>query len=159
MKKGLYIGRFQPFHLGHLSAIKQALKQADSLYIGIGSSQYSKEPENPYTGKERMEMIEAALKEHGLEEDCEVFLVPDIHDDDKWAEHVRGIVPEFEAVFLGNEDLVKQLFEEDGTPIVMVDHELDISATDIRKEMEKGDSWKKQVSKSVADYLERLGHR
>ena len=35
---GFLIGRFQPFHLGHLEAIKFALSKAEHLHIGIGSS-------------------------------------------------------------------------------------------------------------------------
>ncbi|HDM88409.1 MAG TPA: nicotinamide-nucleotide adenylyltransferase, partial [Candidatus Bathyarchaeota archaeon] len=41
MRRGLFIGRFQPPHLGHLHAIKQALEECDELIIVIGSSQYS----------------------------------------------------------------------------------------------------------------------
>ena len=35
---GLLIGRFQPFHLGHLEAVNFALSKVEQLYIGIGSS-------------------------------------------------------------------------------------------------------------------------
>ena len=38
---GLYVGRFQPFHLGHLEAIKHILKKVDTVIIAIGSAQYS----------------------------------------------------------------------------------------------------------------------
>ena len=69
---GLCIGRFQPFHLGHLSAIKQALKKVDKLYIGIGSSQYDHEEYNPFTAEERREMIQRALEENGLSDRCEI---------------------------------------------------------------------------------------
>ena len=63
MKTGFYTGRFQPFHIGHLSAIKQALDTVDFLYIGIGSSQYSHEKYHPFTIDERVEMIQKALEE------------------------------------------------------------------------------------------------
>ncbi|ABK78173.1 hypothetical protein CENSYa_1551 [Cenarchaeum symbiosum A] len=35
---GLLIGRFQPFHLGHLAAVRFALSRADRVWLGIGSS-------------------------------------------------------------------------------------------------------------------------
>ena len=57
-KRGLFLGRFQPFHLGHLDVIKQALKMVDELVIVIGSAQYSHTFENPFTDSEREEMIE-----------------------------------------------------------------------------------------------------
>ena len=59
MKKALFIGRFQPFHQGHLDAIKQISE--DEIIIGIGSSQYSKTDDNPYSFEERQKMIEKTL--------------------------------------------------------------------------------------------------
>ena len=61
--RGLYVGRFQPFHLGHLDAIKYALKQADELVIVIGSAQYSHNANNPFTAGERLIMVRQALFE------------------------------------------------------------------------------------------------
>ena len=43
---GFLIGRFQPFHLGHLEAVKFALSNVNHLYIGIGSSNKSNELRN-----------------------------------------------------------------------------------------------------------------
>jgi nicotinamide-nucleotide adenylyltransferase len=41
LRRGLLIGRFQPFHIGHLKAIEQATSENDEVIIGIGSAQYS----------------------------------------------------------------------------------------------------------------------
>lgn len=153
-KAGLLNGRFQPFHLGHLSAIKQALKQVHRLYIGIGSSQFDHRPENPFSAKERAYMIRLALEENSLESKCEIFEVPDIHDDDKWTAHVRSIVPPFDMVFIGNQGLVMKLFEKEGlSPVVEVKHEVNISATEIRKAINEDREWKKYLSPSVTEYL------
>src|SRR3970282_1906733 len=46
---GLLIGRFQPFHLGHIEALRFALSQVDNLWIGIGSSNKPTEKNNPFT--------------------------------------------------------------------------------------------------------------
>ena len=40
-KRGLFVGRFQPFHLGHLDMVKYALTEVDELIIVIGSAQDS----------------------------------------------------------------------------------------------------------------------
>ena len=157
MKTGLYTGRFQPFHLGHLSAVKQALKQVNRLYIAIGSSQYDHEENNPFTAKERAEMIRLALVEAGLQDKCEIFLVPDIHDDDQWVTHVRKMVPPFEMVFVGNNGLVKELFEKEEKSLVLnVDHEVNISATKIRCAILRGLDWERHVSEKVAAYLKKI---
>ena len=49
---GLLIGRFQPFHFGHLEAIRFGLSKVDKLFIGIGSSNKSHQERNPFTADE-----------------------------------------------------------------------------------------------------------
>ncbi len=155
-KTGLYIGRFQPFHLGHLSAIKQALKQVDFLIIGIGSAQYSGTPKNPYTAKERKAMIRAALKEANISEDkCQITPIPDIHHNAAWPAHVRKLAPPFEVVFVGDAGLVKELFETyDTVPVKTVIVEKNIRATQIRKKMRTSQDWQKDVPTAVKNLLE-----
>jgi len=58
---GLFIGRFQPFHLGHLDAIRFGLSKVENLWIGIGSSNKSNEKRNPFTADERKDMILSSL--------------------------------------------------------------------------------------------------
>lgn len=155
---GLYTGRFQPFHLGHLSAVKQALKQVDKLIIAIGSSQYDHEENNPFTAQERAEMIRLTLEENGLLGKCEIFEVPDIHNDDEWTAHVRKIVPDFKTVFVGDNGLIKELFEKfDTTEVVEVEHEVKISATKIRCAMNRGLDWEQHLSPHVAEYIRKIG--
>ena len=67
MKRGVYVGRFQPLHNGHLTDIKAASKEVDELAIGIGSSQEDHTAQNPFTTTERMEMISLTLKKEGIE--------------------------------------------------------------------------------------------
>jgi len=50
---GLLIGRFQPFHLGHLEALKFASSKVDNLWLGLGSSNKSIEKSNPFSAEER----------------------------------------------------------------------------------------------------------
>jgi len=63
ISRGLYVGRFQPFHLGHLHAIKYVLSQVDEVIIVIGSAQYSHRLDNPFTAGERVTMVRRALDE------------------------------------------------------------------------------------------------
>ena len=66
-KRALFIGRFQPFHKGHLEAVKMILKENDEIIIAVGSAQYSHKLENPFTAGERITMIRKALEEEKVE--------------------------------------------------------------------------------------------
>jgi len=158
MKKGLYIGRFQPFHLGHLSIVKRALKEVDFLYIGIGSSQFSHEPENPFTAKEREEMIKRALITNNIKEDkFEIIKIPDIDDFPAWPAHVRSITPSFDILFLGNTGVVKELFEKhDSVEIKVMKHTIKTCSTDIREKMERNENWREFLDESTVGYLEEI---
>ena len=74
MKRGLFIGRFQPFHLGHLQDIKDALKEVDELLIGIGSSNEERTKENPFTVNERVKMADSVLLKNGI---SKYFIFPE----------------------------------------------------------------------------------
>ncbi len=58
---GLLIGRFQPFHLGHLDAVMFGLSKVENLWIGIGSSNKHNERRNPFSVDERREMIISSI--------------------------------------------------------------------------------------------------
>mgnify|MGYP001262099234 CR=1 FL=1 len=47
----LFIGRFQPFHKGHLSALRWIAAKSSKVIVAIGSAQKSFEPDNPFTEK------------------------------------------------------------------------------------------------------------
>jgi len=59
---GAIVGRFQPFHNGHLQLIQAILSEVKFLKIGIGSSQYSHTMYNPFSYDERKEFIIQSLR-------------------------------------------------------------------------------------------------
>jgi len=58
----VFIGRFQPFHLGHLQNVKKALDNSSKIIINIGSSFNAPNMKNPFSFEQRREMILADLK-------------------------------------------------------------------------------------------------
>jgi nicotinamide-nucleotide adenylyltransferase len=118
VKRGLYVGRFQPFHLGHLGAIKAAIKEVDELVIVIGSAQYSHKLNNPFTAGERLTMIRHALEEAGVDyRRVWIVPVPDVHLHMLWVSALEGYTPKFNMVF-SNEPLTRRLFKEAGYSVV-----------------------------------------
>jgi bifunctional NMN adenylyltransferase/nudix hydrolase len=60
----IYIGRFQPFHLGHLETVKLALEKAEQLIIILGSHMVAPNIKNPWSSQEREQQIRSALASH-----------------------------------------------------------------------------------------------
>lgn len=128
--QALFIGRFQPFHSGHLDAIKQI--KTDKVIVGVGSSQYSSTADNPFSFEEREKMIENILT--GLGINYKIVAVPDIHDAKNWVAHVEKIVGNFDVVYTGN-SVVEQLFKEKGYIVKKLKINIKISGTELRNKM------------------------
>lgn len=158
MRRGLFVGRFQPPHLGHIHAIKTALSECDELVIVIGSAQYSHTLENPFTAGERVEMLRRALAEERIDL-SRVYLipVPDVGEHSLWVSKVESFCPKFQVVYTNN-PLVKRLFEEEGyevKPINLYQRNLEMGRK-IRELMLGGGGWEDLVPRSVAEYIEQI---
>jgi len=158
VKRGLLVGRFQPFHLGHLNAIKDVLKEVEELVIVIGSAQYSHRFNDPFTAGERLVMIRRALEEAKIDYSrVWVVPVPDVHLHMMWVSAVEGYTPPFDVVY-SNEPLTRRLFMEAGYKVKAIRfHERKLySSTEIRERMLKDESWEKLVPKSVAAFIKEI---
>jgi len=156
MKRGLIVGRFQPFHIGHHRAIKKILAKVDELIIVIGSAKQSHEQKNPFTAGERIEMISEALRAGGLYKKCYIIPVEDVQENSIWTTKIITYCPKFDVVFTNN-PLVKQLFEGVKFKVEkMVSDEKDIDGVKIREMMLNGNEWKKLIPKPTVLYLEKM---
>ncbi len=158
MKRGVFVGRFQPFHKGHLGAIKKIVDKVDELVVIVGSSQYSHRLDNPFTAGERITMIRKALEEEGIQlSKVWIIPVPDVHQHMLWVSQMVGYCPKFDVVY-ANEPLTCRLFLEAGfnveqVPLMKRDVYL---ATEIRKRMLAGGDWEKLVPSSVAKFIKEI---
>ena len=154
MSKALFIGRFQPFHIAHLEDIKMILRQFDSVIIGIGSSQYSNTKDNPFTYKQRKRMIDETLKDESIS-DYEIKEIPDIHDDERWVEHVISITGKVDKIFTGN-DWTEGLFKKAGYDVFKIELIPDISSTIIRENILEGQEWEHLLPEKVVEIIKEI---
>ncbi len=146
MKKALFVGRFQPFHTGHLKVIRWILKKYDKIIIVIGSSQKSNTDKNPFTVEERKKMINKSLKAENIKK-YEIIEIPDVYDDKTWVNNILKKV-KFDAVFTRN-PWTKRCFDKFKIPVK--EHPMfgNISGSKVRKMILGGKEWEKFVPQEV----------
>ena len=87
------IGRFQPFHNGHHSVLKHALRLAEKVIVLTGSAGQPRTVRNPFNAGERAVMIRAAAGE-----DAQRLLIKPLRDhlysETLWVSDVQRLVAE-----------------------------------------------------------------
>lgn len=131
-KRAIFIGRWSPFHNGHMAIMEEKIRQGVPLLVMIRDTPY-----DLYPPQVRKRMIEAAMRKRKV--DCKCLIIDDIES----INYGREVGYEVNAVKVREE--VKK-----------------ISATEIRAKIQRGDkSWKEWVppgaDKVLLDYLKENG--
>ncbi len=175
-KYGLFIGRFQPFHLGHLKDVKKALKTVDFLIIIIGSSQHKREERNPLSAAERKKIIMHALNAEKIPKTkYSIFTVNDFGNHYLWINNLlktcknvmdicNSRVKKVKStknntlIFCGTEasgHFTAKLLSKKGYNIVKLKLLRGISGTKIRKLIREEKRWQHLVPDSVVRKISR----
>ncbi|HEY6529921.1 MAG TPA: bifunctional nicotinamide-nucleotide adenylyltransferase/Nudix hydroxylase [Cellvibrionaceae bacterium] len=88
----IFIGRFQPFHSGHLKVVQEGLKQAEKLIVLIGSAWQPRNTRNPWSHQEREDMLRACLSDA---DNARIHCLPlmDVpYNDELWVRNVQSTV-------------------------------------------------------------------
>ena len=152
------MGRFQPFHLGHLNLVRQILEECDEVIIAITSSQFNYLEKDPFTAGERIEMIRDSLMESGLDMSrCFIVAIENQFNVATWASYLKAALPHFDKVYSGN-DYVKMLLADSEINVVtpkFLDR-LQYNATHIRSMIISGDNWQSLVPPAVVKFLQKI---
>ncbi|MBN1155983.1 nicotinamide-nucleotide adenylyltransferase [Candidatus Woesearchaeota archaeon] len=154
MTTALFIGRFQPLHKGHLRIIRKAAKENKKVIIVIGSAQYSGTRDNPFSAKQRKEMIIETLKGEKIK-NYKIILIKDIHCDGSWVSHVINHTGNFDKVYAAESKKTNELFKKAGYKVISTKRLYGISSTKIRKRMRDGKDWERSVPEAVREYLKK----
>jgi len=156
--RALIIGRFQPFHKGHLELTKNILKECDELVIAIASAQFNYIEKDPFTAGERIWMIHEALKEGKIDlAKCYIAAVVNDENNAKWINHLKSFLPPFDVAYTGNA-YVAMLMKDSGIKVRDVKfHDREkYNATSIRQLMLEGKNWQELVPRSVAQIIKKI---
>ena len=163
-KTCLLVGRFQPFHIGHFKMIKKALNFAETVLVLIGSANEPETERNPFSYKEREEMIAHCFKNGRLI----VKPIRDIKvgDNSIWGEFVleetKKILGDYPSLYLSGQEKVRESWfyglaqakELDEISIHKTD---DICASDLRRKLiECSDLDIKTESTKYLECLEKI---
>jgi len=156
--RGLMMGRFQPFHLGHLDLVKQILSECDEVVIAITSSQFNYLEKDPFTASERIEMIYQALKEDGVDlSRCFIIPIENQFNIATWTSYLKSTLPQFDKVYSGNE-YVSMLLADTGIQVIkpkFLERER-YNATRIRNLMIEDQNWQSFVPPIVANVIKKI---
>ena len=160
-RRGLMLGRFQPFHKGHLALTKQILSECDELVIIIGSAQFNFIDKDPFSAGERVLMIHEALEEAGIDlSRCYIIPVANDENNSRWLAYLRSMVPPFDVLYSGN-DFVKYLARSQDSNIEIREPVFaevkEYNGTNIRHLMQDGKPWEHLVPPAVAKVIQQVG--
>lgn len=158
MARALFVGRFQPFHFGHLYAIETILGEVEELMIIVGSAQMSHEPDNPFTAGERIEMIREALTEANIDRKRYMLIpIADAPSHRTWVSYVESQTPRFDIVY-SNQALTRRLLIEAGYNVkeIPLHKRSKYEATEIRRRILKGEDWSELVPSPVYKIVQEI---
>ena len=156
--RGLMMGRFQPFHLGHLELVKQILNECDEVIIALTGSQFNYIEKDPFTSGERIGMIHQTLKENNIDlAKCYIIAIENQFNVATWASYLKSSLPHFDKVYSGN-DYVVMLLADSGITVVSPKF-LDrgqYNATKIRKMIASDEEWENLVPAPVSEIIKKI---
>jgi len=139
MKSGIFIGRFQPVHQGHIHALGIAASQVDKLFILVGSANQCRSIKNPWTFQERSQMLRTKLHAAGIR-NYEVIPLNDYrYSNTQWMSDVRATVEHYE---MGTPTLFGHMKEGNNYltwfpdwKFKSIEAQYNVNATDVRNAM------------------------
>ena len=153
MSCGLMIGRFQPFHNGHLKLAHQILNECEKLIIAVGSSQFNFTFSNPFTAGERIYFIHNSLVESKIEL-SRVYILPilNLENNAIWVQHLKSMLPKFDSIYSGNKFVQELLSHSSETFRIHTPkfyNKNECNGTNIRMNIVMNKKWRDFVPKAV----------
>lgn len=148
-KYGLYIGRFQPIHIGHESIIRKMLNECERVIIAIGSAQESGTAKNPFSLEQRADLITNVFYRERIEGRLKIMPLEDRENpsnDASWGDYVfQKVYNRFyifpDVIYEGEEAERNNWYDNRNVEIIRVSRtDIPVSATLVREAIKNGPS-------------------
>ena len=146
--KAAFIGRFQPFHLGHLNAIEQFKEEHEIIVVIADGS--SRTEDNPLTFEERKAIIENCV-------DLDVVTLENNESDDVWSDNLIEKTGA-DAVISRNERTIEAVEETSDLEILRQEFKNKdmYSGTEVRRRVRSGEEWRYLLPKCSEEKVQDL---
>lgn len=153
-RRALFIGRFQPFHNGHMKAIEDIAGQSDRIAIVVAGP-IKPDAKNPFSFGERKDMIALAMQSKGIRS-FSVSELCDVNDDRIWTDAIAEL-GHFDVAYSRNPWTFRCLKK---AGIFVVKHEFyeryKNCGREIRKRIMLGKRWESLVPPAVFGYVIKI---
>jgi nicotinamide-nucleotide adenylyltransferase len=155
-RTALFIGRFQPFHKGHLYSLLKCLEIAEQVTIVVAKANVSGTQDDPWDARTRKMMICDVVRSEGIESKiAHIFSCPDYPSDSKWVSEIKKRAGEFDVV-VSNNPWVFDLMKAQGYATYQTGlfNREELEGQKIRALMRAGEqSWKERVPEVVINLI------
>lgn len=152
---GLVIGRFQPFHKGHLYLLQRSLEMCEQIVIAIGSAE-SHDEKNPLSFAQRQALLSAVVENEGWQSRVtKIIPAIDFPSDEDWLRELEKNVGSFD-VAIGNNDWVNTLMQQAGyaiQEIPLLEREI-YEGTKIRELIHENERWQDRAPKYLVQKID-----
>jgi nicotinamide-nucleotide adenylyltransferase len=139
-----FVGRFQPFHLGHKHVLEQFKEHDIVIVIGNGESRTQ---ENPLSFEEREEIIDSCVEN-------DIVTLENFESDEEWVEKLVEKTGA-EAVVSRNEWTIEAVQKSSDLEVLEQEFEKKdlYSGTEIRRRIRSGEEWSYLVPECARDKI------
>lgn len=154
-ERAAFVGRFQPYHVGHHRVIEEYRPQYDEFVIVVGSAETARTPSNPLTADERERILRACQSDVELRR---------LADEDRgeagyvtWARRLESLSDA--DIVISRNALVIRLVREYTTARIVQQtlHDPDrFSGTEVRRRIRADEDWEELVPACARDVIADL---
>jgi nicotinamide-nucleotide adenylyltransferase len=155
-KTALVVGRFQPFHKGHLYLINKTFEVADKIIIAVGSSNI-KNNDNPLPYETRVAMLNKVIgHEKWTDRIIKIIPSPDDPSDDVWLKLLLENAGMFD-IAIGNNSWTNGILKNAGYKVLEIPYYKRnlYQGIYIRKLFKNGGNWQERVPSYLVGFINK----